>query len=165
TSVGDLGLSTGREGMERAILEAGLRAQLGRTAGECDASPDPFEAMRFTLATHPELSATDVLHHATQGNAKWIGMGREVGSLEPGKAGDLVVLDLRGHRGFAHPDASLADRLVQYGGRWSIRWVIVDGEVLVEDGRMPHLDLETVSVKADGAAKALFASSGEGTRS
>ena len=165
TTVGEFGLDQGKQGTEQAVLDAGIRVGIGRRDVACDASLDPFEAMRFTLATHPEATPAMILKDATRGNAEAMGMGNEVGSLEPGKAGDLVVLDVRGHRGFAPPGTSPVDRVVRYAGRWSIRWVIVDGEVLVEDGRMPHLELDTLALKADAALEALWARSDEGTRS
>ena len=33
------------------------------------------------------------LHTATWGNARFLGLGNETGSVEAGKAGDLIVLD------------------------------------------------------------------------
>jgi imidazolonepropionase len=50
-------------------------------------------------------------------NAAWaIGMAEEVGSLEPGKAADLVVLDVPDHRGIAmHLGAPLVRQVVKRG--------------------------------------------------
>jgi 5-methylthioadenosine/S-adenosylhomocysteine deaminase len=126
---------------------------------------DLFEELRLGAALREGGSVEDVFHAATRGGAEVLGLGAELGSLEPGKAGDLVVLDLGGAKGFAHPDAPLVSRIVGQAGRASVRWVVVDGEILVEDGRMPHLDLDALARKPDEAARALFARAGrEGTR-
>ena len=39
------------------------------------------------------LSALDLFHLATRGNAVQLGLDHEIGTLEPGRWADLVVLD------------------------------------------------------------------------
>jgi 5-methylthioadenosine/S-adenosylhomocysteine deaminase len=97
-------------------------------------------------------SAQETLEAATLGGAGALGLAEEVGSLEPGKAGDLVVLDLPGpDHGYSGND-SLYARVVAGAGRDSVRWVVVDGEVVVERGFLPHLDLVALRRKSAESA-------------
>jgi imidazolonepropionase len=70
------------------------------------------------------LSPAEALVAATINAACAIGLGDEVGSLEPGKRADLLVLDAPSYR---HIPYQLATNLV--------RTVVKDGRVVVEDGR------------------------------
>jgi cytosine/adenosine deaminase-related metal-dependent hydrolase len=81
-----------------------------------------------------------------------LGLAEELGSLEPGKAGDLVVLALPGPDHGSLADDSLYARVVAGAGRDSVRWVVVDGEVVVEKGFLPHLDPEALRRKSEEAA-------------
>lgn len=50
-------------------------------------------------------SPAEIFHQATQGAAEALGKGSQLGSLEPGKEADAVVLDLAGILPSAHPSA------------------------------------------------------------
>jgi 5-methylthioadenosine/S-adenosylhomocysteine deaminase len=75
---------------------------------------------------------------ATQDGARVLGWEDEIGSLEPGKAADLVVLDL------FHPLGLTGERvlsdIVYRAGPRDVRTVMVAGEIILEDGRFVHLD-------------------------
>ena len=79
---------------------------------------------------------------ATIEGARAVGWEDAIGSLEPGKAGDVVVLDLDRPQTFGAPGVSIYDRIVYAAARDAVRWVVVDGEIRVESGRLPHLDPE-----------------------
>jgi cytosine/adenosine deaminase-related metal-dependent hydrolase len=84
-------------------------------------------------------------------------MEAELGSLEPGKRGDLAILDLAGPGTAAVAEVSPAVRLVHGADRSSVRWVVVDGEVLVDNRTLTHLDMERVLHRAREEAEALAA--------
>ena len=80
------------------------------------------------------LTARDVLEMATLGGARALGMADEIGSLEPGKAADLVL--------FLERSPSLANihylyqKLVYCASERDVAQVWVDGEPVVAEGRV-----------------------------
>lgn len=149
-----------------------LRAQpnlavgIGADGAACNNDLDVLEEMRLAALLQGAergpgaLPAEAALELATIGGARALGLEDAVGSLEPGKCGDLAVLDLGGPAAAAHPSVSPATRLVYGAGRGAVRWVVVDGEVLVQDGFLPHLDRDALLRRAAEAAEDLVARSG-----
>lgn len=84
------------------LRAAGVRVGLGSDVG---AGPEVnlWQVMRSAMETQkarsfyepetPLLTAAEAFHLGTQGGAEVLGLGAAVGSLEPGKEADLVVLD------------------------------------------------------------------------
>jgi cytosine/adenosine deaminase-related metal-dependent hydrolase len=134
---------------------------LGCDGAACNNDLDVLEEMRLAALLQGvrhgpgAFSALHALEAATIGGARAVGLGDEAGSLEPGKAGDLVVLDLERPSTFGTEAVSLYDRIVYAAGRDAVRWVVVDGEVLVDGGGFPHVDAGEVWAHADEAARAL----------
>ena len=145
TTVAGFETAQGMEGMRRGLAETGIRFVSGRTH---DGGTDAF--------SRPQSDASAWLDAVTRGNASLVGLDDELGSLEPGKAGDLVVLQVHDPRVYSHPDAPWPERILWSFYRGSIRWVVVDGEVLVDDSRLPHLDVETWTQPAQEAARTLL---------
>lgn len=75
---------------------------------------------------------------ATREGAQVLGWQEDIGSLEPGKEADLVVLDLEHPLGFT-PDRVLSD-LVFTAGPQHIHAVVVHGETIFENGRFTRID-------------------------
>jgi len=85
------------------MLEAGLRVGLGTDSPASAMAFDMWEEMRCAVmlararsGRADALTAAQALDLATLGGARAIGLGGLTGSLTPGKAADLTVLDLRG---------------------------------------------------------------------
>jgi 5-methylthioadenosine/S-adenosylhomocysteine deaminase len=98
-----------------------------------------------------------MLDLATLEGARAIGLGDEIGSLEPGKRGDLVVLDPRRPASFAAAEVSPADRIVPAVARDAVRYTVVDGEVLVDAGRLLQHDGEEILRRAGEEIESLVA--------
>lgn len=146
TTVAGFEMAHGMEGMRRALAETGIRFVSGRTQ---DGGTD-------WLSRPQSINPSAWLDAVTRGNASLVGLDAELGSLEPGKAGDLVVIPLQDPRVYSHPDAAWPERILWSWNRGSIRWVVVDGEVLVDDSRLPHLEIETWTQPAQDAARTLL---------
>jgi 5-methylthioadenosine/S-adenosylhomocysteine deaminase len=92
----------------------------------------------------PDTLAT--LRAATLGGAHVLGLGAEIGSLEPGKRADLILIDLDDiaqlpvHR----PESQLV--FTAAGSRVSHVWV--DGRPVVADGQLLTLDEADVKMRA-----------------
>ena len=145
------GLRSGREGICPAVAlrEAGVVVSLGTDNVAANNSYDMIAEMRVAglVASHRErraqpISSRELLRMATIDGARALGLEREVGSLEPGKAADITVIDMRGPGYSETPDP--ATLLVYSGSGRDVRHVWVAGEQLVRDGelvRRPYADV------------------------
>jgi len=104
------------------------------------------------------ISARDVVHMATIGGATALGMADEIGSLEPGKAADLVWLP--------EHSPSLANvhdpyqKLVYCASVRDVARVWVDGEPVVVDGRVVGVDVPALLPRARELAVRLAVDAG-----
>ncbi len=149
-----------------AIRGAGVPVGVGADGAACNNDLDPFEELRLAaLLQHgrhgPEsFSGLDALRLATSEGARALGLDAETGSLEPGKAADLVVLAPDRPELLAAPSVDPHDLVAFGASRASVRHVLVAGEPLVEDGRLTRLDLAKVRRRAAGSLAALLKRSG-----
>jgi cytosine/adenosine deaminase-related metal-dependent hydrolase len=139
----------------------GITVSLGADGAACNNRLDMFEEMRLAAVLQSvrevpgALTARDALWMATRAGARTLGLESEIGSLEPGKRADLVVV----RRRFPHlaPDRDPYSTLV-YAARGSdVRATIVDGEVLVNDGEPIRVSRDEVAIAAGTAARQLAA--------
>ena len=142
------------------MLAAGCRVALGADGAPCNNRLDAFEEMRLAaLIQKPRLGsdalpAAQVLELATLGGAKALGLEAEIGSIEPGKKADLVVVDLSGPH-VVPEEANLISRLVYAARASDVRHVIVDGRFVVRDGKLKTAQVEEIRREANRHAKLL----------
>jgi 5-methylthioadenosine/S-adenosylhomocysteine deaminase len=145
---------------------AGIPVGIGCDGAACNNDLDAFEELRLAALLQAlrhgpaACSGRDALRLATSEGARAIGLGERIGSIEAGKAADLVVLATDRPELWASEAADLHD-LVAFGGSPAqVRHVFVAGEHLVADGKLTHLDLDTIREQADRTCRALLARSG-----
>jgi 5-methylthioadenosine/S-adenosylhomocysteine deaminase len=84
--------------------------------------------------------------------AKAFGIDDRVGSIEPGKRADIVVVSLDGMH--AEPPTDPVATLVYATTATDVRHVVVDGRVVVRDGKLLTLDpAEVIEVARERAAR------------
>jgi 5-methylthioadenosine/S-adenosylhomocysteine deaminase len=96
-----------------------------------------------------ELTARRVLELATIDGARSMGIGDRVGSLTPGKRGDVIMVDTRALNLAVLTEP--AHLLVEAAQPANVDTVIVDGRVLKRGGRLTSVDVGEV---VDAAARA-----------
>lgn len=157
------------QGYTRASRHTDLVRRGGRLALGCDShnagdTPDILRAAWLTAALDrdrgiPEpLRADQVFALATVDGAEAVGLGHLIGSIEPGKAADLVVIDATGPAWTPRGDPAL--QLVWGAASDSVRDVVVAGRVVVRDGRPTTLDLPALLKEATDRSSALLRRSG-----
>ena len=136
----------------RDMLAEGMRLGLGTDGAASNNDLDMFEEMLTAalLAKHvtadPTVApAAAVLEMATRGGARALGMEDRLGSLEPGKRADLIVVDLSAPR--LHPLYDAVSHLVYAAKGADVRHVVVEGRVVMRDRKITTLD--EVAVLAD----------------
>jgi 5-methylthioadenosine/S-adenosylhomocysteine deaminase len=129
----------------RALRGRGVPVGLGTDSTLSNNSLDLFQEMKTAvllqrLATLDgfALTARDALRMGTLEGARVLGWDAEIGSLEPGKQADLVVLDIDHPLGLT-PQRVISD-LVYATSPHRVRSVIVAGRTILADGRLTLID-------------------------
>jgi 5-methylthioadenosine/S-adenosylhomocysteine deaminase len=137
------------------LLDAGVRVILGADGPPCNNRLSIFHEMSLA-ATLPALrhgpaalGAWSVLAMATRDGAASLGLDGEIGTLEPGKAGDLVVIEL--DEWSMLPGGDPASRIVFGGSAQMVRHVVIGGRLVVRDGRLITGDPDMLKAKVGEA--------------
>ena len=93
------------------------------------------------------LPAMKALEMVTVDAAKCIGFEESLGSIEPGKLADLVQLDWMKDKFF--PQLSPIDKIVYEGSGGDFSLAIVNGKIVMEEGRLTGVDEEEILEEAD----------------
>ena len=140
-----------------AYLRAGVALGLGTDGAASNNDLDMFEAMRTASMLHKlvsndprVVSARESLQMATIGGARALGMERQIGSLEPGKRADLIVVGMSTAR--QTPMYDPISHLVYVTRGDDVRTTIVHGKVLMRDRKMLTLNEPAILQEARGWA-------------
>ena len=130
-------------------LDAGVALGLGTDGAASNNDLDMFEAMRTASFLHKlqtndprAVGARTVLRMATIGGARALGMERRIGSLEPGKRADVIVVSMSSAR--QTPMYDPTSHLVYTTTGSDVRTTIVNGKVLMRNRKVLTLDEDAV---------------------
>jgi 5-methylthioadenosine/S-adenosylhomocysteine deaminase len=155
----NLKLASGIANMPR-YDKFGVQASLGADGAPCNNNLDAFVEMRLAaLIQKPihgprAMPAKRVVELATIDGARALGVEAETGSVEVGKAADLVVVDLDADPGCA-PGGDIYSRLVYSCGRRNVRHVFGAGRHLVDGGELVGVDVGRLIAAACRAQSAV----------
>jgi cytosine/adenosine deaminase-related metal-dependent hydrolase len=113
---------------------------------------DMAQALYSAFTIHRAVGGADattaetVLSWATAGGARALGFDG-IGTLEPGKAADLIIVDLDRPRYFGQHDPAIGP--IISGGELTVRYSFVGGREIVVDGKLPWLDLQALRADAE----------------
>ena len=136
--------------LRRAEIPVGL----GTDGAACSNTLDAFQETRLAALLQKmhhgpdRFGGLDALRLATSEGARALRWDDEIGSVEPGKAADLVVLDAKRPELVVSPRVDPHDAVAFGASGASVRHVMVDGEIQVEDGRLARLDLDEIRREA-----------------
>ena len=140
------------------LLEAGVRVGLGSDSVASNNRMDLLDEARLAIlmqrvrtGRYDAVSATTALQLATLGSARALGLDREIGSLDVGKAADLAAFPL--HYARSAPVYDPATALVFSSSGLAASFVAVGGRVLVRDSRL--VEDNALTAWLDGPARAL----------
>ena len=138
------------------LLDAGVRVGLGVDGASTNNSQNVWETMKMAMLLQKERrgdagfgSAELALELMTRGGAAALHMEDRIGSLEPGKQADFLVID--GARPALWPPQTLISNLVYSNDPQAVRDVYVAGQAVVIDGVHQFLDREAVLAAARDA--------------
>ena len=144
----------------RGWIDAGINVAIGSDGPMVNDSVDVLGLLReafllqnvkYSIPGAVRLSMLWRL--ATSNAARGLGLGEVVGQISPGWAADLAVFDLRTAEigGALNPAANL----ILSGGGHDARFVLVNGEIVVDPGGVRTLDVERVVSDARVSARDL----------
>ena len=136
-----------------ALRKAGVPVGLGTDGAASNNDLDMFEAMREAallqkLATKDPrtLPAAEVIAMATIEGARAIGLDQQIGSLEPGKRADLIIVGMHAPR--QTPMYDPLSHLVYTTRGDDVRTTVVNGTVLMREKKVLTLDEAAVLAEA-----------------
>jgi len=143
----------------------GINTAIGLDEAGINDDRDMLQELKLVLRAHrvPGMIEEDVptmaqvLRMATVGGARTTPFGTQIGTLEVGKAADMVLLDWDS---IAYPYLDeltpTLDAVIQRAKNQSVTMTMCDGEVIYQDGKFTKVD-RTAALKAlhDDLSKAL----------
>jgi 5-methylthioadenosine/S-adenosylhomocysteine deaminase len=139
------------------MLGAGVNVALATDGPASNNNQDMVAVMKaasllqkVTTLNPKAIPATKALELATLGGAKALDMQNEIGSLEPGKKADIVLVDLR--KPHIMPVHNPVSALVYSAMGTDVHTVIVDGKIVVRQGRILTVNEREIMLKAQQIA-------------
>jgi 5-methylthioadenosine/S-adenosylhomocysteine deaminase len=146
------------------MFHEGVNVSLGTDGCSSNNTLDMFLEMKFASLMHKAhrwdaavLPAQKCLDMATVDAAKCIGADKELGSIEPGKKADLIILDCAVPSMVPTRPDNVVANLVYASPSHAVRDSIIDGKFVLRDRKIVNLDEMKFLEKADVAADQLLA--------
>jgi 5-methylthioadenosine/S-adenosylhomocysteine deaminase len=144
------------------MLRHGVAVSLGGDSGNGSNHFDMLRLMHIVALLYKDarldtrvMPPETVLEMATIHGAAALGMEREIGSLEPGKRADLVLYDLDVPEW--RPLLDPVNNLVYAATGASVRTVLIDGRVVLDEGRITTIDETDVYRRIESLSRAQIA--------
>ncbi|MBW2248435.1 MAG: amidohydrolase [Deltaproteobacteria bacterium] len=132
-----------------SLITAGVTVGLGTDGCASNNDLDLFREMDTAAKLHKVnlmdptvMDAVTVLKMATREGAKAIGLDNHIGSLEPGKQADVIILDT--DKPHLVPMYEPVSHLIYTAQGSDVRDVMVAGRILVRNKNLLTLDLEDI---------------------
>lgn len=132
-----------------AFEKCGVTTAIGIDEAGINDDRDMLQEMRMVLRAHrvPGIvdedvpSTAQVLRMATAGGARTTPFGATIGTLDIGKAADLVLIDWQQIAyPYLDPETPLLDAVIQRAKSSGVTLTMCDGEVVYENGRVTKVD-------------------------
>jgi 5-methylthioadenosine/S-adenosylhomocysteine deaminase len=135
------------------MLLAGIKVTFGTDGAASNNDLNILSEMSTTAKVHKALSndptvldAKTVLVMATRWSAEVLGLGDRIGSIEKGKIADIVAINLR--KPHLTPMYDVYSHIVYAAMASDVETVMVNGKVVVNDGKLRSADENEILMKA-----------------
>ena len=152
-------------GLLPEMLEAGITAGIGTDAGNNSNLVETNRAMYLIAVLYKDarrsttaITAETALELATISGAQTLGLGDEIGSIEPGKKADLALYDTR--RAEWATLFNPVNSLVYNADGRSVHTVIVDGRIVVENHTPLFVDEQALIAEVQAVGESMLARTG-----
>lgn len=144
-------------------LREGISVSLGADGAPCNNNLSIFQEMRLaSLMQKPihgatSMDAKTVFRLSNIEGAKALNLESEIGSIEPGKKADLVLMNLEGsHHPSANDNESIYSSIVYSARQNDVRGVLIGGEWIVRNGEHLFYDESEITGNAKSELKNLL---------
>ncbi|RYM06683.1 5'-deoxyadenosine deaminase [Sporolactobacillus sp. THM7-7] len=150
------------------MSDMGINLGLGADGAPCNNNLNMFQEMRLAALIHKPangptaMDARHIFRMATIDGARAVGMGKDIGSLEPGKKADLAILNLNQFHSYPSFDSDPISRIVYSAAATDVETTIINGRIVMENRQMKTIDKALVLKEADRSIKRLLKRSGIG---
>lgn len=145
------------------MIEAGMTVGSGCDSTAANNSLDMFRTMYQVATTHQEfrlqadlIEPEKAVEMATIQGARALMWDDQIGSLEPGKKADVIVVDTRRSNWVPMHDFSIVPNLVYAGDGQDVETSIIDGRVVMENRRILTVDVNDVLERAQRATEGII---------
>ncbi|MDQ6419140.1 5'-deoxyadenosine deaminase [Paenibacillus sp. LHD-117] len=144
------------------LLGRHIHVGIGSDGAPCNNTLDMFSEMRMTALIQKTqhgptaMDAKSVLRMATMGGAEVLGLEREIGSIEPGKRADLILLELDEFHAYPSFDVDPYSRIVYSAGYSDVDTVFIDGKMVMKNKTLLTVDKGIVLKEADRSIERLL---------
>ena len=159
------GNGTAQHGRMPELLEKGIRVALGSDSPNNSNHLDMVRTLNMAALQYKDarqdmrqIPAERALEMATLFGAQALGLGAEIGSIEPGKRADLVLFDTQ--RPEWQALFNPVNNLVYNADGRSVHTVIVDGRVVVDAYRQSFVDEAQLFSRVQEIGERLLARTG-----
>jgi cytosine/adenosine deaminase-related metal-dependent hydrolase len=147
------------------MLAAGVNVGLGTDGGPSSNDYDMVRAMRWASYVHkarlldPTITPSEqAFEMATIHGAAAMGWEGQIGSLEVGKRADFAVLDM--NKPHLTPSPNPVSTVVCTATGKDVETVVIDGRIVVREGKALTMDEDRILAEARQRASALYARAG-----
>ncbi|MCF0228981.1 MAG: amidohydrolase [Parasporobacterium sp.] len=139
------------------FLEKGINICLGTDGSGSNNTQNMFQEMNSAALVYKGSSvkakcvdAADILRAATTGGAKALGMEGKLGVIKEGAIADIILLDLNVPQ--FYPRNNIISGLVYAANGSEVRTVMVNGRLVMEEGKLLTIDAEKVYEQCENIA-------------
>ena len=161
-AVSNMKLATGGVAPVPEFFQNGVNVTIGTDSNNTNNSLDMFSEMKIAGLLHKSARwdatvapAQQLLDFCTINGAKAIGMADKLGSIEPGKYADIVILDGKAPNMRPFLPENLVANIAYSASSLNVKTVLCQGDVVVRDGEIKTLDMPSVLDASEGIWKSL----------
>ncbi len=146
----------------KKMLDMGINVALGTDGASSNNDLDMLKEARTAaylqkaiLKDPSVLNADEVIQMATYNGAKALGF-ENTGKILKGYAADLIIIDIE--KPWYYPKHNIKSSIIYSGSSKDVETVIVDGDIIMENGEVKTMDEEKILYEVQKAADKLVKS-------
>jgi cytosine/adenosine deaminase-related metal-dependent hydrolase len=143
------------------MMQAGVNVGIGCDGGPSNNSYDMIREMKTASLLQKArtldpltMSAETVLEMATLNGAKALGLADRIGSIEPGKRADIIIVSM--HKPHLTPAFNPVSHIAYAALGTDVETTIIDGKIVMENRQVKTLDEREVIAAANERAVKLL---------
>lgn len=150
-AVSNMKLATGGVAPVPEFLQNGVNVTIGTDSNNTNNSLDMFSEMKIAGLLHKSARwdatvapAQQLLDFCTINGAKAIGMADKLGSIEPGKYADIVILDGKAPNLRPLLKETVVPNIAYSASSLNVKTVMCQGDIVVDDSKIKTLNMPEV---------------------